>query len=201
MRQRLARFGGFPAFLLALGFSVTGWTNPAVGIALMVLSALWAVIGLAGPPIAYRAKEAIVTGVAQELQVALDASQGTQDADRRRRLKGVTQRMLGELTVARERLDEAQRRKTYWAANVYRLSSDEWGANHTAVSDDPELWDHYMGVRLAFEELNRVNTIVIDRQSNPLYSSTAVDASDRLQDAIDRVDEGIRRLRLIVDSL
>jgi hypothetical protein len=201
MRQRLTRYGGVGAFLLGLGFSVTGWTNAGVGVTLMVLGVLWEVGALAGPPLATHAKKAVVEGVAAELKVALAAPQAEQSADRKRWLKGVTKRMLGELAVARERLDEARGRGWYWDADVYSLVSDEWAANHKAVSDEPELQGHYMEVRLAFEELNRINTVVIARANHPMASSHAVEQNDRLDGAIVRIDEALRRLQEVGNSL
>ena len=197
MRQRLARLGGFGVFLLGLGVQVAGWTNGAVGIRLMALGSIWEVGVLAGPPVASRAKKAIVASVLGELQ----ASAAARDIDRKRWLQGVVQRMLAELTVARERLEEAQQLGFYWNADVSRLDSDEWAASHRSVSDEPELAKHYMAVRLAFEELNRINSITIARRRHSLGPSAMVDQRDRLADAISRIAEGERRLQEVAGSL
>jgi hypothetical protein len=197
MRQRLARFGGVGVFLLGLGVQVAGWTNGAVGIALMALGGLWTLGVLAGPPTAVRAKNAIVSSVLEELQT----SKTVADVDRRRWIRGVAQRMLGELAVARERLEEARRQGAYWNAEVSSLTADEWAASHTAVSDEPELAQHYMTVRLAYEELNRINAIVIERSRHPVVPSSLIDGTDRLNDAITRIADGERCLKQVVDSL
>jgi len=207
VRQQLARYGGVAAFLLGIGLSLTGWTNAVVGVMLVVLGVLWVVAVLAGPPLARRARDYVVAEVARELGVAQEASTGKGPSDeeqheaRIRWLKGVAWRMAGELTVARERIEEAQRRGVYWDSDHYRLVADEWSENQQSLSDEPELQGHYMPVRLAYEELNRVNTIVIGRQNHSLVPSNHVDPSDRLDDAVKRVREGERRLRGAADAM
>jgi hypothetical protein len=199
--RRVARYGGFGLFLVGSGLQLAGWTSPVVGVSLMVLGAAWVIGVFVGPPVADRALDAVATDVAKRLQVGIDASKAAQETDRKRVLQGMVKRMIAELTVASERLEEARARGLYWDSEVFRLSSDEWVASHEVVSDDPELASSYMHVRLAYEELNRINGIVIERRNHPVVSSRQTDPSDRLPDATDRVYEGIFRLQELSPSL
>lgn len=167
----------------------------------MALGVVWLVAVLAGPPVAHRAVEAVATEVAKKLQIGVSEPPQAQEVDRKRWLTGVVKRMLAELTVAGERLEEARARGYYWQADVYSLAFDEWTASHKAVSDEPELARHYMVIRLAFEELHRINTIVSARWNHHVVPSKNVDPSDRLPDAIGRVEEGIERLTQVGDVL
>jgi hypothetical protein len=195
--SRILKSAGIPAFLLGAGLQIAGWTNPVVGVFLMVLGGVWTLSAFAGPPLVDRALDAVSARVAQRLQVGQSATLEKQEADRKRWLRAVTQRMLAELVVAQERLEEARKRGAYWDSDVTSLASDEWDANHREVSDQPEFDAGYMDVRLAFEELNRVNAIAVARWRHQLYASRSTDASDRLEDAIARVGAGISRLEEI----